>query len=128
MKANIINKSFSIKKNKVKLSVKAFQVNHGSIKSTGYIIDKIAYLSDCNNVSLKNIKYLKNLNYLILDCLKIDKHPSHFNLDEALNLINITKPKKAILTNLHTDLDYFTLKKKLPKNIIPAYDGLSFSC
>ena len=128
MKANIINKSFSIKKNKVKLSVKAFQVNHGSIKSTGYIIDKIAYLSDCNNVSLKNIKYLKNLNYLILDCLKIDKHPSHFNLDEALNLINITKPKKAILTNLHTDLDYYNLKKKLPKNIIPAYDGLSFSC
>ena len=50
-----------------------------------------------------------------------------FNLEEALNLINITKPKKAILTNLHTDLDYFELKKILPKNIIPAHDGLSFS-
>ena len=90
-------------------------------------LDKIAYIRDCNKVSLKNIKYLKNLNYLILDCLKIDKHPSHFNLDEALNLINITKPKKAILTNLHTDLDYFELKKILPKNITPAYDGLSFT-
>ena len=96
------------------------------IKSTGYLIDKIAYISDCNKVPNKNLKYLKNLNYLILDCLKINKHPSHFNLDEALNLINLVKPKKAILTNLHTDLDYFKLKKKLPKNIFPAYDGLSF--
>ena len=91
------------------------------------LIDKIAYISDCNYISLKNIDHLKNLNYLVLDCLKIDKHPSHFNLEEALNLINITKPKKAILTNLHTDLDYFELKKILPKNIIPAHDGLSFS-
>ena len=127
MKANIINKSFSIKKNNTKLIIKPFQVTHGSIKSTGYVIDKIAYISDCNNISLRNIDHLKNLNYLVLDCLKIDKHPSHFNLDEALNLINITKPKKAILTNLHTDLDYFELKKILPKNIIPAYDGLSFT-
>ena len=127
MKANIISKNFSIQKNKTRLAIKSFQVTHGLIKSTGYVIDKIAYISDCNEISLKNLKYLKNLNYLILDCLKIDKHPSHFNLSEALNLINIIKPKKAILTNLHTDLDYFELKKKLPKNIIPAYDGLSFN-
>ena len=46
--------------------------------------------------------------------------------DAAMILINLVKPKKAILTNLHTDLDYFILKK-LPKNIIPAYDGLSFN-
>jgi len=128
MKANVISKSFSIRKKKTKLDVKAFEVTHGLIKSTGYLINKIAYISDCNNVSLKNMRYLKNLNYLILDCLKINKHPSHFNLNEALDLINITKPKKAILTNLHTDLDYFELKKKLPRNIIPAYDGLSFNC
>ena len=90
-------------------------------------MEQIAYLSDCNSVPLYNLKYLKNLNYLIVDCLKFEKHPSHFNLESALDLINLTKPKKAILTNLHTDLDYFKLKKKLPKNIIPAYDGLSFS-
>ena len=44
-----------------------------------------------------------------------------------MNLIDFTKPKKAILTNLHIDLDYFKLKKVLPKNVLPAYDGLSFS-
>ena len=127
MKANIIRNNFSIKKNKTRLIIKAFQVNHGLIKSTAYVLDKIAYISDCNKIPKKNLKYLKNLQYLILDCLKINKHPTHFNLDEALNLIDITKPKKAILTNLHTDLDYFKLKKKLPENIIPAYDGLSFN-
>ncbi len=127
MKANVVRKNFSIQKNKTKINIKPFQVTHGLITSTGYVIDKIAYISDCNGISLRNLKYLKKLKYLVIDCLKIDKHPSHFNLDEALNLISITKPKKAILTNLHTDLDYFELKKKLPKNIIPAYDGLSFS-
>ena len=68
-----------------------------------------------------------NLDYLIIDCLKKSKHPSHFNYDEAINFVKIIKPKKTILTNLHVDLDYFILKKKLPKNIIPAHDGLSFN-
>ena len=127
MKAKIIKKNFSIKKDNTKLSVKAFDVNHGLIKATGYVLEKIAYISDCNHVPKKNLINLINLNYLIIDCLKIEKHSSHFNLEAALNFINLIKPKKAILTNLHTDLDYFKLKKKLPKNIVPAYDGLSFS-
>ena len=46
---------------------------------------------------------------------------------EVLKLITLLKPKKTILTNLHTDLDYDYLKKKLPSNILPAYDGLSFN-
>ena len=55
----------------------------------------------------------------------IDKHPSHFNLDESIQLIKKLKPKKAILTNLSPVLDYDFLKKILPKNTIPAYDGLT---
>ena len=73
------------------------------------------------------MKNLFNLNYLVIDCLRKDKHPSHFNLEESLNLIKLIKPKKAILTNLHVDLDYDFLKKILPSNVKPAYDGLSFS-
>ena len=93
----------------------------------GYRFKNICYISDCNQIYKKSFNCLKKLDCLIIDSLRRKKHPSHFNLDEALNLINITKPKKAILTNLHTDLDYFELKKKLPKNIIPAYDGLSLN-
>ena len=62
----------------------------------------------------------------MVDCLRVNPHPSHFNLNEVLNLIEKIKPKKTILTNLHSDLDYNYLLKILPKNVIPAYDGLSF--
>lgn len=61
---------------------------------------------------------------MIIDCLRFKKHPSHFNYDDSINLINKIKPKKSILTNLHADIDYYKLKKKLPKNIHLAYDGL----
>ena len=127
MKANVIKKSFKIKKKNQILSIKAFDVIHGMIKATGFRFEKVAYISDCNKVPKKSLNKLFGLEYLILDCLKRNKHPSHFNYDEALKLIKFLKPKKAILTNLHTDLDYEYLKKRLPKNILPAYDGLSFN-
>ena len=97
------------------------------IKATGYLFDKIAYISDCNKINYTVLKKLMNLDFLIIDCLRKDKHPSHFNYDDAIDLIKFIKPRKTILTNLHVDLDYFVLKKKLPKNIIPAFDGLSFN-
>ncbi len=127
MKANIIKKQFKIQKKKTELNFESFDVTHGMIKATGYLFDKIAYISDCNKISKKVAKKLMSLDFLIIDCLRINKHPSHFNYDDAINFIKLVKPKKAILTNLHIDLDYFELKKKLPKNIIPAFDGLSFN-
>ena len=127
MKAHSIKNKFSIVKKNNILSIEEFDVTHGMIKATGYIFDKIAYLSDCNKISNKSLKKLTNLNYLVIDCLRKDKHPSHFNYDDAIDLIKLIKPKKSILTNLHVDLDYFKLKKKLPKNIVPAYDGLNFN-
>ena len=125
MKANIIKKNFLIKKDDTQLFVEAFEVAHGMIKSTGYRFDDIAYISDCNKIDNSVSKKLLNLKYLIIDCLRKEKHPSHFNFDDALSFIKLVKPQKAILTNLHVDMDYFDLKKKLPKNIIPAFDGLN---
>ena len=125
MKANIIKKNFLIKKDDVKLFVDAFEVTHGMIKSTGYRFDDIAYISDCSKIVNSVTKKLLSLKYLIIDCLRKEKHPSHFNFDDAIEFIKLVKPEKAILTNLHVDMDYFDLKKKLPKNIIPAFDGLN---
>ena len=68
-----------------------------------------------------------NLDFLIIDCLRIINIHHILITMKLLNFIKIVKPKKTILTNLHIDLDYFDLKKNLPKNIIPAYDGLSFN-
>ena len=127
MKSHIVKNKFQIKKKNKVLSVTAFDVIHGMIKATGFLFKKVAYISDCNKIPKESIKNLHNLEYLIIDCLKMDKHPSHFNYHDALKLIKLVKPKKTILTNLHTDLDYDYLKKKLPSNILPAYDGLSFN-
>ena len=125
LKGHIVKNKFTLTKNKNKIKFSSFDVSHGKIKSRAYVFNKTAYLSDCDGIYSKDIKKLLNLKYLIIDCLKINPHPSHFNLNQAIETSNILKPKKTILTNLHTDLDYNFLKNKLPKNIIPAYDGLS---
>ena len=65
--------------------------------------------------------------YLVIDCLRKNPHPSHFHFDETIRIAKKLSAKKTILTNLHVDLDYQSLKKKLPKNIVPAFDGLSFN-
>ena len=127
MKANVVKKKFKISKKNFKITIEPFKVSHGMIKATGYLFDKIAYISDCNEVSKKVSKKLMNLDFLIIDCLRKNKHPSHFNYDDAIDFVKLVKPKKTILTNLHVDLDYFVLKRKLPKNIVPAFDGLSFN-
>ncbi len=126
MKAYAVQKKFHIKKKKSLINIEPFEVSHGKIKATGYLFEKIAYISDCNKISSDVSKKLMNLDFLIIDCLRKNKHPSHFNLDDALKFVKLIKPKKTILTNLHIDLDYFKLKKNLPRNILPAYDGMKF--
>jgi phosphoribosyl 1,2-cyclic phosphate phosphodiesterase len=126
LKLNSITENLFIKDGNRKLRIKTVKVSHGNVDSICYIIDKkLAYISDVNNIDIKNYKYFKNLKYLIIDCLWIRNHPSHLNLEGCLKLIKEFKPKKAILTNLSHELDYKYLQKILPKNIIPAYDGLS---
>ena len=91
------------------------------------LIKKIAYLPDANKIFEKDYNKFNNLNFLIIDCLRYKFHPSHFNLDDVLRLNIKLKPKRMILTNLHSDLDYGTLLNILPRNIKPAYDGLSLN-
>jgi phosphoribosyl 1,2-cyclic phosphate phosphodiesterase len=123
LKLNKINKKLSIKNSGKNINIKAVKVCHGKVDSICYIIDKkLAYISDVSMILEKDYKYFKNLKFLIIDCLWYKYHPSHFNLNTALKIISNFKPKMSILTNLHTDLDYNKLKKKLPKNVIPAYD------
>ena len=126
LKLNSINQKLSIKDGKKNRKVIPIKVKHGKVNSICYIIDKkLAYISDVSKINEKDYKYFQNLNYLIIDCLWYRYHPSHLNLESSLELIRKFKPKKSILTNLHLDLDYQKLKRRLPKNVVPAYDGLS---
>jgi len=124
----LVNKHIFVKKNK-KIIIKAIPVQHGNIQSNCYIInDKLAYASDVSLIYQKDLKKLKNIDYLIIDCLwDRDFTYSHLNLDKVLNLVKLIKPKKTILTNMSTDLDFDKLKMKLPKNILPGYDGMEIN-
>ena len=125
VKGNYVKKNFSLGKSNEKVHIKTIQAKHGNVKVTGYIFNKTAYLSDCNDLNIVNKKELKNLNYIIIDCLNLKGGLAHFGLDQCLIINKILKPKKLILTNLHYNLDYNLLMKIVPKNIIPAYDGLT---
>ena len=128
LKLMSIDNKLSIKDGRRKIPIKQIKVKHGNVNSICYIIDKkLAYISDVNQIFERDFKYLKNLQYLILDCLWINKHPSHFNLEQSMEIINKLNPKKAILTNLSPVLDYDYLKKILPKKIVPAFDGLTIN-
>ena len=123
MKLKILAKKHSFLKNKI--NIRSFEVAHGSINSVCYTINnKLAYASDVSFINKRNYSYLSKLKYFVVDCLREEAHPSHFNLENVLELIREIKPRYTILTNLHSSLDYEILKKKLPKNIIPAYDGM----
>ena len=122
---NKINENNLINIKSANIKIKPIKVEHGKVNSICYIVNKeLAYISDVSKIYQKDFKYFKNLKYLIIDCLKYTNHPSHYSLMESLELIKLFSPKKAILTNLHTDLDYNKLKTKLPKNVYPAYDGM----
>ena len=126
LKLNKLPKNFIIKNDKKKIKIRSIEVDHGKVKSNCFIIDKkLAYISDVSKIYEKDYKHFKNLRYLVLDCLWYKHHPSHFNLETSLTIIKKFKPKKAILTNLSPVLDYKELKKKLPKNVLPAHDGLT---
>ncbi len=127
LKLKKISKKIFINDTYRKIRVKPIKVNHGKVISICYIFDKkLAYISDVNEIFEKDFKHFMNLKYLIIDCLwNRNSHPSHFNLEKSLEIIKIFSPNKAILTNLHSDLDYNKLKKILPKNVFPAYDGMS---
>ncbi len=101
-----------------------FDLNHGEINALGFRIGNLAYTPDVKRIPEASRPLLEGLDVWIVDALRYRRHPSHFSLDEALAEIEAMRPKRAILTNLHTDLDYETLLKRLPAHIVPAYDGM----
>ena len=124
---NLKDKHIFKNKNK-KILIESVPTEHGKIESICYLINKrLAYASDISLFYKKDYKKLSNLDYLIVDCLWYKDHPAHFNLDQILKLVKILTPKKTILTNMHCDFDYDQLKKKLPNNIVPGYDGMTVS-
>ena len=101
-----------------------FELDHGDISALGFRFGDLAYTPDLNRVPEAAWPYLEGLDVWVIDALRYARHPSHLSLEEALALIERFRPKRAVLTNLHTDLDYATLARQLPRHVVPAYDGM----
>lgn len=99
-----------------------------SMPMLGFRIDDFTYITDAKIIEKQEIEKIKNTRILVLNALRDKLHPSHFNLDEALALIEQIKPQKAYLTHMSHRIGLQAdLEKILPKNVFPAYDGLTIS-
>jgi phosphoribosyl 1,2-cyclic phosphate phosphodiesterase len=97
---------------------------HGDISSLGFRFGLLAYSCDLSGLPEASVAALAGTEVWIVDALRYQPHPSHFSVDDALAWIERIKPGRAILTNLHSDLDYEELRSKLPPHVEPAFDGL----
>jgi len=108
------------------IPVITFDQDHGDIRSVGYRIGDVAYSSDVVGLPERSFELLAGAKVWILDALRYRAHPTHATVEQALSWIERVKPQRAILTNMHIDIDYETLRRALPSGVEPAYDGMSF--
>lgn len=108
------------------IPVVTFDQDHGGVRSVGYRFGNVAYSSDVVDLDEAAFAALAGLDVWIVDALRWRPHPTHAHVERTLEWIERLKPQRAILTNMHIDLDYDDLARKLPPGVEPAYDGLRF--
>lgn len=102
-------------------------VTHGSQTILGYRIGNFAYLTDCSAIPDASLELLGALDILVLDALRFRPHPTHFSLDESIELAGIIRAKRTFFTHMCHDLDHQTTDDMLPDDVRLAYDGLVFN-
>ena len=108
------------------IPITTFDQDHGGVRSVGYSFGGVAYCSDVVDFPPESLDALRGLEVFVIDALRDAPHPTHAHVAKALNWIETLKPARAVLTNLHFDLDYTALARRLPPNVTPACDGMSF--
>jgi phosphoribosyl 1,2-cyclic phosphate phosphodiesterase len=107
------------------LAVTPVPLTHGTISALGYRIGNFAYLTDCNEIPESSLPLLQGLDILVIDGLRWNPHPSHFNIETAISAVKQLQPGRTILTHLSHDVLYAD-GKKLPSGFEFAYDGMKF--
>ncbi|KAA9008036.1 MBL fold metallo-hydrolase [Histidinibacterium aquaticum] len=102
-------------------------VSHGSIDALGFRIGDVVYLPDVADIPADSWPLLEGLDCWILDALRREPHPTHAHLAKSLDWIEVAAPRKAVLTNMHIDLDYETVAAETPAHVEPAHDGLTLT-
>lgn len=98
--------------------------DHGQTRSLGFRFGPLAYSNDLVAMPEESFARLEGIECWIVDALRYKPHPSHTHVEQTLAWIARLKPKRAILTNLHVDLDYRKLARELPSGVEPAFDGM----
>lgn len=106
------------------LDVTPFRLDHGDMDALGFRFGGVAYTPDLHNIPSESGQFLEGLDLWIIDALRWQRHGTHLCVEQALAYIDFYRPKRAVLTDLHVDLDYDALAATLPANVEPAYDGL----
>ena len=101
-----------------------FRMIHGPTEAIGFRFGSLAYAPDVSVMPPESVERLCGLEVLIVDALRYTPHPTHFSVADALALIKEVRPRRAVLTNLHSDMDYDTLGRELPDGVVPAFDGM----
>jgi len=107
------------------IPVVTFDQAHGSIRSVGYRLGSVAYSSDVSDLDDTAMEAIRGSRLWIVDALRWMPHPTHAHVDKALEWIATSGVERAVLTNLHIDLDYKTLSSAVPDNVEVGYDGWS---
>ncbi|MEQ9260550.1 MAG: MBL fold metallo-hydrolase [Roseovarius sp.] len=106
------------------ITLQPFKVNHGSIDALGFRIGDLAYLPDVAEIPEATWPALSGLDCWVLDALRRTPHPTHSHLEQSLEWIARAAPRRAVLTNMHIDLDYQTVEEETPDHVTPAFDGM----
>ncbi len=122
-----LGEAFAIEGPSGAIPVHTFDLDHGEIRSVGYRFGGVAYTPDVRAIPDGSWADLADLDVWIVDALRWTPHPTHAHVELALEWIARAKPRRAILTNLHIDLDFNALAARLPPGVEPAYDGLRFT-
>lgn len=118
------NRSFKIDD----IKVTPLPVMHYKLEILGFRINNFAYITDARSISQKTINRIKGVDTLVINALRIKEHLSHFNLDQALEIVNAINPRITYLTHLSHQMGFHEeVEKTLPKNVKIAYDGLTIT-
>jgi phosphoribosyl 1,2-cyclic phosphate phosphodiesterase len=109
------------------IALTPFLAEHGAMDALGFRIADLAYLPDAIEIPAESWRHLQNLDCWVVDALRRKPHPTHAHLALTLEWIAAAKPARAVLTNMHVDLDHATLLAELPLHITPAYDGMTIT-
>jgi phosphoribosyl 1,2-cyclic phosphate phosphodiesterase len=107
------------------IPVVTFDQAHGPIRSVGYRLGPVAYSSDVSDLDEAALAAVRGADLWIVDALRWTPHPTHAHVDKTLDWIDRAGVTRAVLTNLHIDLDYNALSAALPANVEVAFDGWS---